>query len=107
MMFKKLDIEDTYLRKYIKKRCIKNLQRCEQILESHEALKKFSDLWNQEKESIMLMLTGIEYEFLSNREFTEKELAAVRHVIGNVSLFFKKCNESYNLQEAIRAKRKK
>jgi len=105
MIFKKLDIEDTYLRKYIKKSCRKNLERCEEILESDEALKKFANLWSEEKESIMLMLTGIEYEFLANREFTNKELAAIRHVVGNVASFFMRCRDSHQLNEVIRAKK--
>lgn len=98
------DVEDSYLRKYIRKTCISNLEKCESILGSDESLKRFAELWDKDKEGIMMMVTSMEYEFFSGREFTHDELAAVRHVVGNVAMFFKSASEEFYLKELLREK---
>lgn len=94
----KPDILDFYLVKYVRKNCRSLLENCGEVLGSDSALEGFAEFWTKYKPEMMIMLTGLEYEFLHNETFTESELAAVRHVIGNVALFF----ENSKNENAIR-----
>jgi len=86
-----IDAESALLRRYIKKGSVESLKNCEQIIETDEALKHFGKMWGEYKADTMMMMTAIEYEFIQNYNFTEGELRVLRHVIGNIGLFFKSC----------------
>ncbi len=95
---------DLFLQKYVRKTCYSKVDTCEKILGSDESLKRFAKLWDEDKEGVVMMMTSMEYEFVSNREFTASELATLRHVIGNISMFFKNASEEWNIKQILRAK---
>jgi len=105
-MFKKLiglrlkDHEAAILRRYLKRGISENLTDCEQLLDSDEALKHFGKMWGEYKMDTMMMLTAIEYEFIHKYDFNEGELKVLRHVIGNIGLFFRSCKESHDAKIA-------
>lgn len=97
----KIDYEANLLRRYVKKGCEETLAHCEQLLESDEALKHFGKMWGEYKADTMMMLTSMEYEYISKYEFTDKELEVFRHVIGNIGLFFRGCKSAHDTKVAL------
>ena len=97
-------LTDFYLNQYVKKTCATKMDDCESILGSREGLRAFADFWKNNKEELSLMLTSIEYEFLHGQEFTKDELAALRHAVGNVSLFFQYSHRAYEEVKMEQAK---
>lgn len=88
---------DEHTKRYIKKGC-RPLNNCSDVLSSNEALKHFAEMWGKYKADTMIMLTAIEYEFISKEEFDAGELNALRYMIGNTGKFFKGCYEEYQAQ---------
>ena len=52
-----------------------------------------------------MMFTAIEYDFIAKNEFTEKELAAIKTILGNIGLFLKSCKAEHDAQVAKELKR--
>lgn len=102
----KKDFPYENLRVYLKKGSIENLKDCEQLLGSDEALKHFGKMWGEYKVDTMMMLTAIEYEYIQNYKFTEVELDVLRHVIGNIGLFFRGCKEAHDAKVELQNSRK-
>jgi len=100
-----LDIKDIYLKKYIKKTCSSNLESCTEIV-STNGLNAFAKLWEENKEDLMLMIAGVEYEFVAKEVFGTSDLAVLRHALGNVVMFFKGCSEEKSRAEAMRVRDK-
>lgn len=91
---------DIYLRKYIRKTCFGKLDKCSDLLSSNEALKHFGKMWGEFKPDTMMVLTSLEYQYISDvdYEFTEKELRAIRWFIGNFGEFLKGCKQEHDQQ---------
>lgn len=67
------------------------------LLSSNEALKQFGKLWSDEfKGDVMMMISVIEQEYINNESFTEKEIVAVKRVLGQVALFFRGCKAEWD-----------
>lgn len=96
-----LDIKDIYLKKYIRKTCSSNLESCAEIV-STNGLNAFAKLWEENKEDLMLMIAGVEYEFVSKESFNASDLATLRHALGNVVMFFQGCSDEKNRAEAMK-----
>ena len=92
----KKDFYSSQLRVYLKKGCGETLKECEQLISTDEGLKHFGEMWGKYKVDTMMMFTAIEYEFLHNYNFTEEEVRVLRHVIGNIGLFFKGCQIAHD-----------
>lgn len=90
------DVEAKLMRKYLLKGCTESLKECELLLGSDEALKHFGGMWGRYKADTMMMMTAIEYEFINGYDFTEAEHKVLRHVIGNISVFFKRCKKAHD-----------
>lgn len=84
------------LRKYFKASCQKTVVPKREILGSTEALKQFGLLWGDYTKEVMTMLTVIEYEYIQDNVFSEKEIAAVKSVLGNIAVFLKDSKKEYD-----------
>lgn len=77
-----------------------------ELLSSNEALKQFGKLWGDDlKGDVMMMLAVIEQEFITNENFTDKEIADVKQVLGEVGKFFRACNAEWKEYEKTLEKR--
>jgi hypothetical protein len=65
------------------------------LLSSNEALKLFANMWDKQKEDLMMMVTKIEYDFITNNEFDKEQLLHVKGALGDVLTFYARCNEEY------------
>jgi hypothetical protein len=86
---------DYYLKKYVRKTCIGDMKNYKDIVEGSDSLERFASLWQKDKVSVMMMLTAIEYEFLSKESYGKREADVLRHFLGNVALFFSGCADEY------------
>lgn len=102
---KSVDPQVQLLRSYLKKGCEANLKNCEQLIESDEALKHLGEMWGKYKVDTMMMFTAIEYEYIQNYDFTEDEIKVMRHVIGNIGLFFKACKAAHDTKVELQRAR--
>lgn len=98
-----LDVENFYLRKYVKESCSQSFKKCSEVLGDDSALMAFSKLWEDNKSGLMMMITSLEYEFMHTEEFTPDSLAALRHALGNVALFFQYSHAQYEERKMIEA----
>lgn len=90
------DYQAAQLRSYLRKGCEETLRNCEQLIETDEGLKHFGKMWGEYKADTMMMFTAIEYEYIQKYDFTEAEIKVLRHVIGNIGLFFKGCKIAHD-----------
>jgi len=90
------DLQRDLLRSYLKRGSEDTLKDCEQLVGSDEALKHFGNMWGEYKVDTMMMFTAIEYEYIQNYDFTESELKVLRHVIGNIGLFYRGCKVAHD-----------
>jgi hypothetical protein len=98
----KKDFQASQLRVYLKQGCEETLENCEQLLSSDEALKAFGQMWGKYKLDTMMMMTAIEYEYIHKYDFNQEELQVLRHVIGNIGLFYRGCKVAHDTKEELR-----
>lgn len=67
----------------------------EELLTSTEALKAMGELGNEYKADLMMMVAVIEYEFGRNYNYSDKEIAAVKRVLGEVMKYFISCGKEW------------
>lgn len=94
------------LKKYLKLGCSKKEITKEEILGSNEALKQFAKLWGEHKADTMMMLTVIEYEFISNNNYTEEEIVAFKGALGKVGLFLRGCKGEWDVHKEAEERKK-
>jgi len=79
------------------------------LLSSHEALKHFGNIWGSYKSDAMMMITAAEYEFITDNQFDDKQISAVKQVLGKILVFLKDCSKEYEMSvkiQEMRASRK-
>lgn len=94
------------LKRYVAQTCLHKKVPKTEILSTNKALKHFGEMWGEHKRDTMMMITALEYEFVSEGEFTEKELVAVRGILGKMGLFFRECQAEHRLIEEAQLRRK-
>lgn len=92
-----------YLKRYVRKTCMGDMLRCEDIIDGKASVERFANVWEKDKASVMLMLTSLEYDFLGKEKYSDSEVDVMRHFLGNIALFFKTCYEEH--QEDLLKKR--
>ncbi len=70
-----------------------------ELLSSNEALKDFGRLWLERKNDVMMLAAMIEFEYTSEKVYTEAELAAVKNTLAKVVKFLKKAGEEWKIYE--------
>lgn len=69
------------------------------LLSTNESLKRFSHLWKYSGEDVMTMIALIEYEYISENNYTEEQIAAIKTVLGKVIKFIKDCDNEWEEYE--------
>lgn len=75
-----------------------------ELLNSNESLKHFGTLWNYHKDDVLMMLTVLEYEFISRNNYSEDQVAAIKTILGETGKFFKQCGSEWSDYERKQAK---
>jgi len=97
---KKKPIEiEAALKKYMKKMAYSKMEYARDLIEI-PSLKNFSDIYDKDKDSLLLVITKLEHEFFKEGP-TQSEMAAVEQVLARLWMFFKQCDEEYKLFEAL------
>lgn len=95
------------LKKYFRLLCIKNEIKKSELLSSNEALKRFGQLWIESRTDVLMMMTVLEYDFISQGVYTEGELRAVKATLGKVATFIRECSEEWEEFEREQEKKEK
>jgi hypothetical protein len=87
------------LKEYIIKMVRKEDNSCEDLLGSNEALKDFAKIWEHEAE-LKIVLAMIEYNFKGKRDYSDRDITVLKHVLGKIGLFFQDCNREMKAHKA-------
>jgi len=94
------------LRRFFRLSCLHKEVPKKELLGTNEALKHFAKMWGDElKGDTMMMLAVVEQEYITNEVFTDKEIVAVKQVLGKVGLFFRDCKREWDRYEQELQKR--
>lgn len=95
---------DAALKKYMKKMAYNKIEYARDLLEV-PSLKTFSEVYDKDRDSLLLVITKLEHEFFKEGP-TASEMAAVEQVLARFWIFFKQCDDEYKVYEALKRAKK-
>lgn len=72
---------------------------------SNEALKAFGKIGLDYKADVMMMMASIEYEYGRNKNYTTREIGAVKVALAEVMKYFLKCADEWQEYETQQARK--
>jgi len=101
----KIDLKIAALKRYFWRAAESKTGYKMQLLSGHEALKQFGSLYGTYQADMMMMLTSIEYKYITDNDPSADEFRAAKKVLGEVALFLRDCKREYDMSVAIQEKR--
>ena len=85
------------LKKYFRLSCENSKVTKRDLLTDTEVLKHFAKLGGDYMADTMQMLSVIQYEYMAENSFSEREISGVQAALGKVAVFMRDCKKEYEL----------
>jgi len=74
------------------------------ILTDNESLKSFGKLWLHHNEDVMTMIALMEYEFISETNYSDDQVKAVKQILGKITKFLIQASQEWEEYEKLQNK---